>query len=50
MITYHGFTPLHVANGGDSLQIWRVADNRSNKQSRTAACGVVIRLGGWATG
>jgi hypothetical protein len=29
----------HVADGGDDLQIWRLAMNISNKQSRTANKG-----------
>jgi hypothetical protein len=39
-----------VADGGDGLQIWRVAANILNKQSRTARQGVVLQLGGWAWG
>jgi hypothetical protein len=37
-----------VADGGDGLQIWRVAANVLNKQSRTADTGVVLQLGDWA--
>jgi hypothetical protein len=29
----------HVADGGDGLQIWRVAANSSNKQSRQSTMG-----------
>jgi hypothetical protein len=34
-----------VADGGDSLQIWRVAANILNKQSRTAGTGWSSSLG-----
>jgi hypothetical protein len=34
-----------VADGGDGLQIWRVAVNISNKQSRTANKGWSSSLG-----
>jgi hypothetical protein len=34
-----------VADGGDGLQIWRVAANISNKQSRTADKGWSFSLG-----
>jgi hypothetical protein len=44
---HHGMARPQVADGGDSLQFWRVAANLLNKQSRTAA-GVVLQLGGWA--
>jgi hypothetical protein len=33
---HHGMTRPQVADGGDGLQIWRVAANILNKQSRTA--------------
>jgi len=33
---HHGTTYPQVADGGDSLQIWRVAMNILNKQSQTA--------------
>jgi hypothetical protein len=33
---HHGMVLLQVADGGDSLQIWRVAANIFNKQSLTA--------------
>jgi hypothetical protein len=39
-----------VAAGGGDLQIWRVAANILNKQSRTAENWVVLQLGGWAWG
>jgi hypothetical protein len=32
----HGMARPQVADGGDGLQIWRVAANILNKQSRTA--------------
>jgi hypothetical protein len=31
--------PPQVANGGDNLQIWRIAANISNKQLRTSDKG-----------
>jgi hypothetical protein len=37
-----------VADRGDGLQIWRVAANILNKQSRTADSGWSSSLGGWA--
>jgi hypothetical protein len=36
---HHGMARRQVADGGDGLQIWRVAANISNKQSRTADRG-----------
>jgi hypothetical protein len=33
-------------NGGDSLQIWKVAVNILNKQLQTDDKGVVLQLGG----
>jgi hypothetical protein len=33
---HHGMARPQVADGGDSLQIWRVAANVLNKQSHTA--------------
>jgi hypothetical protein len=33
---HHGMTRPRVADGGDGLQIWRLAANIWNKQSRTA--------------
>jgi hypothetical protein len=33
---YHGVARPQVADGGDGLQIWRIAANILNKQSRTA--------------
>jgi len=36
---HHGMTRPRVTDGGDGLQIWRVAANVSNKQSRTADMG-----------
>jgi len=44
---HHGMARPRVVDGGDGFQIWRVAVNMSNKQSRTA---VVPQLGGWARG
>jgi hypothetical protein len=47
---HHGKARPRVADGGDSLQFWRVAANILNKQSRTAdkggtpAWGLGVRL------
>ena len=45
----HGMARPQVADREDGLQIWRVAANILNKQSRTAS-GVVLQLGGWSKG
>lgn len=37
-----------VAYGGDGRQIWRVAPDVLNKQSRDSRQQVTIHLGGWA--
>jgi hypothetical protein len=39
-----------VADGGDGLQMRRVAANILNKQSRTAEREMILQLGGWAGG
>jgi hypothetical protein len=36
---HRGMTPPQVADGGDGLQVWRVAANILNKQSGTADKG-----------
>jgi hypothetical protein len=36
---HHGMARPQVADGGEGLQIWRVAANILNKQSRTADKG-----------
>jgi hypothetical protein len=36
---HHGIVHPRVADGGNGLQIWRVAANILNKQSRTADRG-----------
>jgi hypothetical protein len=36
---HHGMARPQVADGGDGLQIWRVAANILNKQSRTTDKG-----------
>jgi hypothetical protein len=38
-------TRAQIADGGDGLQIWRVAANILNKQSRTADRGFSSSLG-----
>jgi hypothetical protein len=47
---HHGMARLHVADGGEGLQIWGVAVNILNKQSRTVDKGwsssLVIGRGG----
>jgi hypothetical protein len=42
---HHGTARPQVADGGDGLQIWRVAANILNKQSRTADRGRSSSLG-----
>jgi hypothetical protein len=42
---HHGVARLQVADGGDGLQIWRVAANILNKQSRRADNGWSYSLG-----
>jgi hypothetical protein len=42
---HHGMARPQVADGGDDLQIWRVAANILNKQSRTADKGWSSSLG-----
>jgi hypothetical protein len=42
---HHGMARPQVADGGDSLQFWRVATNMLNKQSQTADKGLFSRLG-----
>jgi hypothetical protein len=42
---HHGMARPQVADGGDGLQIWRVAANILNKQSRTADKGWSSSLG-----
>jgi hypothetical protein len=47
---HHGMARPQVANGGVSLQFWRVAAYILNKQSRAADTGWSSSLGGWAWG
>jgi hypothetical protein len=42
---HHGMARPQVADGGDSLQFWRVAANMLNKQSQTADKGLSSSLG-----
>jgi hypothetical protein len=42
---HHGMAHPRVADGGDGLQIWKVAVNTLNKQSRTADKGWSFSLG-----
>jgi hypothetical protein len=46
----HGMARPRVTDRGDGLQIWRVAANILNKQSRTADSGWYSSLRGWAGG
>jgi hypothetical protein len=46
---HHGMARPQVADEGDGLQIWRVAANIFNQQSRTSDRGS-FHLGGWAWG
>jgi hypothetical protein len=41
----HGMARPQAADGADGLQIWRVASNILNKQSRTADKGWASSLG-----
>jgi hypothetical protein len=41
----HGLARPQVADGENGLQIWRIASNISNKQSRTADRGWPSSLG-----
>jgi hypothetical protein len=41
---HHGMARPQVADGGDALQVWRVAANILNKQSRTADKGLSSSL------
>jgi hypothetical protein len=47
---HHGMARPQVSDGGYDLQIWRVAANILDKQSRTADKGWSSSLGGWACG
>jgi hypothetical protein len=42
---HHDMAKPQVADGGDGLQIWRIAANILNKQSRTADKGWPSSLG-----
>jgi hypothetical protein len=42
---HHGMVRPQVADGGDGLQIWRVAANVLNKQSRIANRGWSSSMG-----
>jgi hypothetical protein len=42
---HHGMACPQVADGEDALQVWRVAANILNKQSRTADKGWFFSLG-----
>jgi hypothetical protein len=42
---HHGMARPRVADRGDGLQIWMVAANKLNKQSRTAESGWSSSLG-----
>jgi hypothetical protein len=42
---HHGTARPQIADGGEGLQIWRVAANMLNKQSRTADKGWHSSLG-----
>jgi hypothetical protein len=44
-LCHHGMARPQVADGGDGLQLWRVAANIVNKQSRTADSGWSSSLG-----
>jgi hypothetical protein len=42
---HHSMARPQVADGGDALQVWRVAANILNKQSQTADKGLSSSLG-----
>jgi hypothetical protein len=44
---HHGMASPQVADGGDGLQIWRVAANILKNRSRTADKGWSSSLGVW---
>jgi hypothetical protein len=44
---HHGMARPQVSDGGDALQIWRVAANILNKQSQAAEKGRSSSLGVW---
>jgi hypothetical protein len=57
ILIYYRWVPCHhdmarpqVADGGNTLQVWRVTANILNKQSRTADKGGGLLLGGWTWG
>jgi hypothetical protein len=45
VLCHHGVARPQVADGGNGLQIWRVAANILNKQSRTVDKGLSSSLG-----
>jgi hypothetical protein len=47
VLCHHGMARPQVADGGDGLQIWRVAANLLNKQSRAAdkGCSSILGVG-----
>jgi hypothetical protein len=45
---HHGMAHPQVGDGGDDLQIWRVAANILNTQSQADDKGWSYSLGGWA--
>jgi hypothetical protein len=48
--SHHGMARPQVADGGDALQVWRVAANILNKQSRTPDKGWSSSSGVWPLG
>jgi hypothetical protein len=47
---HHSILCPQVVDGGEGLQVWRVAANTLNKQSQTADKGWSSSLGVWAWG
>jgi hypothetical protein len=45
-VVHHGMARPQVADGEDGLQIWRVAANMLNMQSRKADSLQLVELGG----
>jgi hypothetical protein len=47
---YQSMAHHQVADGGDGLQLWRIAGNILNTQLQTAVRGRYSSLGGWVGG
>jgi hypothetical protein len=47
---HHVMTRPQVADGGDGLRVWKIAENTLNNQSRAADNAVSSQLLGWVWG